>query len=77
MSNVERDQIEAATQPVIQRQRQCHDWTIVGVRRKAAERSCVGEEARNIRQVADEDIPFDRVGIVEVEGVVQRVRVGA
>jgi len=60
---------------VVERQRQRHERAIGRVLRQAAERVRVGEEERDVVQAVEIDVGDDDVRVIEVEGVVEGVRV--
>jgi len=66
--------IESA-QGVVDRKRRRHHRPITLIGRQRAEGAHVGEEARDIAQVADEQVALDRMRVVEMERVAEVVRV--
>ena len=61
---------------VIDCQHRGNEWPIRLIARERAERRRVAEEARNIPQLADGGVVYERVRVVEMEAVVKMVRVG-
>ena len=56
---------------------QCRDeWAIRLIARQRAESRRVAEEERNVSQVSDGRVSYDRMRVVEMETVVKMVRVG-
>ena len=73
---VEIERVVPAGQPVVDGQRQRYQRAPTAIGGHCRKGACVGEEPRQVTQVADEDVLGDGVDIVEMELVAEVVGVG-
>src|SRR6266542_5360017 len=76
LRDVKRERVEATTNEVVQGQRRGHDRPVGGVGLDIAEGTRVGEETRDVADVPDVEVLHDDVGVVKLERIAERVRVG-
>src|SRR5438132_2637049 len=72
---VKPERLHSAAEPVVDCEQRRNEWAIRLIARERAEGRRVAEEERNVPQLADGRVVYDRVRVVEMEAVVKMVRV--
>ena len=67
------ERIQSAAELVTDREQRRDKWAIRLIARERAESRRVAEEERNISQLADGRVGYDRMRVVEVEAIVKMV----
>ena len=68
--------VQALSGVIIEGERCCYEWAVRLVRGKGAEGRAVFEKKRDVSDVLDIDVVFDRMGIVKMKAVMEVVGIG-